>query len=309
MSNSQHSVAIIAYPGCAQSAVQGLKEMFLLTNTICESINFDHFFTISILAINDLKNESRQFQTLILPPNISGDYFKKPDTLLLNWLTKQHKNGTTVCSICIAAFILAKTNLLQNKMVTTHWKYSSEFTQSFPSISLDTSQILINTGDVITAGGVMSWVDLGLELVAQFTNNNIMRQLGKILVVDTGKREQRYYQTFNPAFDHGDAIIITAQHYIQTHYAKALSISQLAKVCFLTDRTFLRHFVNATGYKPVQYLQNFRIKMACDLIENTNQTIDNISYQVGYQDVSAFRKVFITTVGLTPKAFKSRFVD
>ncbi|MGK7877670.1 MAG: hypothetical protein AB4426_31525 [Xenococcaceae cyanobacterium] len=124
-------------------------------------------------------------------------------------------------------FVLAATGLLQKRRATTHWDLVEQFKERYPETYLEINQLLINDGDIITAGGLMSWIDLGLELVAQFTHPKIMRQLGKYMIVDTGRREQRYYQSFIPKLDDGDAAIIKVQHYIQTHLDEPLPVSVL----------------------------------------------------------------------------------
>ena len=154
----------------------------------------------------------------------------------------------------------------------------------------------------------MSWVDLGLELVAQFMHPSVMRQLGKYMVVDTGLREQRYYQSFSPVLDHGNKAILKTQHYIHKHFNQVITIETLCSLCFLSERTFLRHFVKATEFKPTQYIQQLRIKKACELIESTSDTFETIAAAVGYEDSSAFRKTFVKIIGLTPRDFKQRFV-
>ena len=153
----------------------------------------------------------------------------------------------------------------------------------------------------------MSWVDLGLELVAQFTKTSTMRQLGKMLVVDTGGREQRYYQSFSPKWDHGDLAIVKAQQILQSRYKNGVSVKFLAEVAHLTERTFLRRFVKATGLKPNEYLQRIRIQKACELLEETNIPFEKIGFDVGYGDISACRKVFVKIMGLSPSAFRQRF--
>ena len=163
-------------------------------------------------------------------------------------------------------------------------------------------------GDIISAGGLMSWIDLGLEIVAQFTKPHIMRSLGKFLIVDTGKREQRYYGSFTPPFNHGNEAIINVQHYLQANFSQPMSISKLAAIAIMSERTFLRHFTRATSQKPMQYIQRLRVQKACDLLESTTQSFEQISASVGYDDVNSFRKVFIKVIGLSPSAFKARFV-
>lgn len=153
----------------------------------------------------------------------------------------------------------------------------------------------------------MAWMDLGLELVAEFSNASIMRELGKLMVVDTGQREQRFYKSFVPPLNHGDQDILRAQHFLQSNYATAITIVDLASLGCLGERTFLRRFTKATGDKPTHYLQKLRIQKACEQLESTRDTIEHIAYGVGYEDTSAFRKTFIKIMGLTPKGFRSRF--
>ena len=126
-------------------------------------------------------------------------------------------------------------------------------------------------------------------------------------MVDTGSREQRYYKFFSPKLEHGDQAIRKVEHYIQLNHEKPMTIKALSRVGFLTERTFLRRFVNAAGLKPVKYLQRLGMQKACDLLEATNTPVNAISSKLGYKDENAFRKVFVKIIGLTPKEFKRRF--
>lgn len=313
-------IGIVNYPGAMLTAVHGLNEMFIVANNICEQQAVNSRFSIELLDFDTEREEvvfmtdkqkrdqnCSPYQAIIIPPSISSDFYLNPNQKFLEWILKCHMEGSIVCSACAGAFILASAGLFYQRIITTHWVLAAQFSQVYPDIIVDIDKILINDGDIITAGGLMAWVDLGLELVAQFIHPNIMRQLGKYLVVDTGLREQRYYQSFTPKWDHGDKEILKVQQYLQTNFHGVISITNLSEICFLSERTFLRRFVKATGLKPTFYLQKLRVQKACDLIETTNHTFDIISLNVGYEDISSFRKVFIKIIGLTPREFKSRF--
>ncbi|MDF4798460.1 helix-turn-helix domain-containing protein, partial [Vibrio parahaemolyticus] len=229
------------------------------------------------------------------------NYYLAPDEALIRWLKAHYSQGTVLSSACAGVFILAATNLIDTREVTTHWALAETFSQAFPSIALDSNKILINHGDIVTAGGMMSWLDLGFELIAKYASPGVVRQLGKTLVIDTAQRAQSYYQQFHPSFSHGDYAIVFIQQIMHQRYAEPLSIKQLAKQANLTERTMQRRFLKATGYNPNQYLQRLRIQSACDLLESTQHSFDSISHQVGYEDTSACRKVFINVIGLTPR--------
>lgn len=309
-------IAVINYHGALQSAVYGFQEMFALTNRICKDNHLDKSFELDIIETGEIlqtvkqqqgSHEKLKFRAVILPPSIEKAVYMPQDEQFLSWIIEQHSSGAIICSVCSGAFILASTGLLRQRMATTHWGLSELFSRSYPEVITNTEKILINDGDIITAGGLMAWIDLGMELVTQFAGASVMRQLCRLLVIDSGTREQRYYQRFSPAQDHGSKDILKVQHYLQKHFNRPVTIPELSNLCCLTERTFLRRFVRATGLKPTQYLQKIRVQHACDLIETTDLSFANICEKVGYEDISAFRKVFIKITGLTPGGFKKRF--
>ncbi|KGJ91938.1 GlxA family transcriptional regulator [Colwellia psychrerythraea] len=307
MTKSIH-VVIIDYPNALQSAVHGLRELFLLANKIITENQLDMQFTIKLLQPDSVLGSMNRSDIVILPPNLDGCYYIKPQPELLQYINEVHQAGCILCSACSGAFILAHTGLLDNRTVTTHWQLENSFSEQFPKVSLNIESLLINDGDIISAGGLMSWVDLGLEIVAQFSKPHIMRALGKYLIVDTGKREQRYYGSFTPKYNHGNKQVLQVQHYIQSNYSQTLSIKILAALACMSERTFLRQFTSATMLKPIQYIQKVRVQKACELLESTSQSFEQIALNIGYDDANSFRKVFIKIIGLSPSAFKARFV-
>jgi transcriptional regulator GlxA family with amidase domain len=287
--------------------------MFLLANRFAEEHALEARFEVEISDVSELTNskiESSKCQNhiVILPPNIVDEYFLSPEAVLNQWIVKQHKQGAVICAVCAGTFILAETGLLNNRPATTHWGLSNQLQTLFVEVKVNSEKIIINDGDLITAGGLMSWMDLGLELVAQFLTPAVMRQLGKFLIIDTAPREQRYYQSFNPRFDHGDDVIHKIQTHLHAKYHTRLTVASLANKSHLSERTFARHFIQATGFKANEYLQRLRIQKVCELLESTKKTFEAIAYDVGYEDVSACRKSFVKIIGLTPKEFRRRFV-
>ncbi|MBH0018949.1 helix-turn-helix domain-containing protein [Pseudoalteromonas sp. SWXJ133] len=301
-------ITIIDYPNALQSAVQGFKELFFLANRIVIESQLEVQFSVKVIQPDIDLDGMSQSDIIILPPNLDGDYYYTPQPRLLQYLNEAHRKGTILCSACAGTFILASTGLLDNRVATTHWQLADEFHEAFPKVSLEIESLLINDGDIISAGGLMSWIDLGLEIVAQFTKPHVMRTLGKFLIVDTGKREQRYYGSFSPKLNHGNKQILLVQHFIQANYSKTLNVSVLAALACMSERTFLRQFTHATTLKPIQYIQKIRVQKACELLESTTHSFERVALNIGYDDVNSFRKVFIKIIGLSPTAFKERFV-
>ncbi|CDT47690.1 Helix-turn-helix domain-containing protein [Vibrio coralliirubri] len=307
-------VEIIDYPGSLQSAVFGVKEFLQLANNI-ESSNEQVQFHVEIKPHDDLSMstngplENSKTDIILVPPNLDGSYYLEPDEGLLDYLVQSHQRGAILCSACAGVFILAGTGLLQGRTVTTHWQAQQQFSEQYAEVDVDVEKILIDDADIITAGGLMSWMDLALFILTKYTTPTNTRNLGKYLVLDTGLREQRYYQSFVPNYAHGNDKIVSVQRFIQKHHHLPLSLDQLAEEAFMTRRTFIRQFTKATSFTPINYIQHVRIQSACELLESSHKPVDQISYLVGYEDVNSFRKVFMKIIGLTPSRFRSRFLS
>ncbi len=310
------NIAIINYPNALKSAIFGLEEMFLFANQLGAdersnknagtSKNVDTRLSIDILNLEQIGND-KTYHYIILPPSQVSEFYLKPSETLKQWLINQHKQKSVLCSACAGVFILAAADLLVDKTVTTHWALSESLQALYPNLHIDSSKIIFQDHDIITAGGMMSWLDLGLTLVQNLFSAHTMRQLGKMLVIDTGKREQCFYQQFNAKFDHKDELILTIQKALHNNIAKPIAIKQLAADHCLTERTLSRRFKAATQLSPREYLQELRIKSACTLLETSTKSIELIASEVAYQDVGAFRKIFVRIMGLSPRAYRKRF--
>lgn len=250
---------------------------------------------------------SAPLTALILPPSLGDGVPSDRVGPLAAWIADRHREGTLLCSVCVGAFLLAETGLLAGRPATTHWALKERFAERFPDVKLDTDKLIIDDGDIITAGGIMAWVDLGLRLVNRFVGPTVMLATARYFLVDPGGREQRFYSTFTPPLIHGDAAIRKAQHWLQVKSSEKVSLPMMAARAGLGERTFLRRFHAATGLKPTEYLQHLRVGKAREMLELSALTVDEIAGQVGYEDSGAFRKIFLRVMGLSPSEYRRRF--
>ena len=72
-----------------------------------------------------------------------------------------------LCSVCAGAFVLAETGLIDGRRATTHWAFAKQLAQRFPKILLADEHMVVDEGDIMTAGGILAWADLGLTLVGR----------------------------------------------------------------------------------------------------------------------------------------------
>ncbi len=310
-------IGLVLYPSVQQAAVLGLSDLFSVANSIAAEYQQHTVLQVThwqspgqdrdpIPTGDASANPSCALSALILPPALSTPVVPERGDRLTQWLRDRHAQGVVLGSICAGAFLLAATGLMTGRRMTTHWKYAELLQQHFPDIAVDADRLVIDDGDVISAGGLMSWTDLGLRLVDRLLGPTIMIHTARMLVDPPG-REQRYYSVFSPRLNHGDAAILKVQHWLQATQAKEISLSALALQANLEARTFLRRFQKATGMTSTDYCQRLRVGRARELLQFGNAPVDSVAWEVGYNDAGAFRKVFTRIVGLTPGEYRRRF--
>ncbi|MGJ7506675.1 GlxA family transcriptional regulator [Variovorax sp. GT1P44] len=244
---------------------------------------------------------------LVIPGNERATLETKADAPLVRWLRQKHAQGTVLAAVCGGVFVLARTGLLAGRHATTHWALTDQFARQFPDVFIESDRMVIDYGDVVTAGGVLAWADLGLRLVERFLGPAVMMATARYMLVDPPGREQRFYSDFEPRTTHGDDAVLKAQLLLATQRERAVSVAELADCACLEPRTFLRRFLNATGMRPSEYQQSLRISRAREMLEFSRRSINEIASAVGYEDVGGFRRVFQKIMGLTPSDYRRRF--
>ena len=308
------SVCILTYAGAQLSAVYGLTDLLNTASQFYhetkDSQSPSKVFKIECRdaeAMSKTQASELSVNVLIIPPCLGS---MPPESV--PWtasLAELHSKGTLICSICAGALYLAQSGLLDNRPATTHWSLANDFTDRYPQVKLDIDKLLIDDGDIVTAGGLMAWVDLGLRLVERFMGAATMLATARYFLVDPGGREQRFYSSFAPSCKHGDAAVLKAQHWLQKHCTEAITVPMMAEAACLEGRTFIRRFHAATRLNPSEYLQQLRVSKARELMEQTRKNVEEIAWQVGYEDASAFRRVFQKITGLTPRDYRKRFMS
>lgn len=248
---------------------------------------------------------------MILPPTLGDPMPSEQAQRYAPWLRQLHGAGCRLAAICGGAFILAESGLLNRRTVTVHYQHAECFQALFPEVRLDLNPLLIDSGDILTTGGVMSWVDLGLHLVAHYWHTDTMLAVARVLMVDPPGRQQRYYQVFSPRRQHGDVAIEKVQTLLDEQAIEpgggSISLAVLAQHAGLEVRTLLRRFQKATGMTTTEYIQRLRVGRAQEQLQRTRLPVDRIAWDMGYRDVKTFRKVFTQIVGLTPRDYRQRF--
>ena len=230
---------------------------------------------------------------------------KNPE--LIPWICRHYEKGAHVASICTGVFLLAETGLLDGKSATLHWGFADIFRKRYPRVKLKQDQMYIDHGRLYCSAGVSAGLDLSLYLVEKFCGRKAAVASAKTMVLDMGRERQTPYEYLLAPRDHGDPIIDKAQKWIEQNQTDPIDYERLARKFRISRRSLERRFRQAVGVTPLGYLQKLRVEHAKRLLEEGTQTFNEITYQVGYEDISFFRKIFIRLTGLRPKEYQQRF--
>lgn len=229
---------------------------------------------------------------------------------LVEWLRCQYDRSAILASACTGVLLLAETGLLDGREATIHWAFAPTFRRNFPAVRLRTEEVLITAGDkgdLVMTGGVMSWHDLALYLIARYVGPIAAQAMARMLMLEWHGEGQAPYIEFTPGFDHGDGLVAELQQWLEERYMIANPVEEMTAGSGLTRRTLERRFRKATGHSPIVYVQQMRIREARRLLERTDMPVEEIGIAVGYENTAFFRRVFQRTTRLTPGGYRRKF--
>lgn len=246
---------------------------------------------------------------LIIIPSLNHHYDTTvgKNKAMIEWIRHQYLAGAEVASICTGAFLLAATGMLDGRRCSTHWSAVGDLKKQHPQVQTEPDALITDEHGIYTNGGAYSFLNLILYLVEKFYDRQTALQCSKIFQIDMARVSQSEFAIFNGHKKHEDAEIIKAQTYLEKNFQDKISIAFLSSRHHLSRRNFDRRFIKATGITPLDYHQRVKIEAAKKRFENTPKNINEVMYEVGYNDSKAFREVFSRITGLSPAQYKMKY--
>ncbi len=277
--------------------------------TIIVSENGANVTTVSRveIGVHTSMADCPSLHSLIIPGG-GGSREEMISQEVIDWISAQAKQAERIASVCTGLFILARTGILDGCAVTTHWHYVDEAKVSFPDLQFDPNALFIRNGNIITAAGVTSGIDMALALVGEDMGSDIASKVARELVVflrRPGGQDQyssllRRQTTSNDKFSN---MLV----WIADNLTEDLSSEVLAARASLSERHFRRAFKSALSETPAQAIERIRIDVAKEWLATSGISIAAVSQNVGFHSSDSFRRAFERLVGVTPSAYRQRF--
>lgn len=244
---------------------------------------------------------------LLVPP---GESMQGRFMAEIAWLKRCHAAGATLATACSGAMLLAAAGLLDGYDATTHWAYCEVMRAQYPAVKVHEQRALVVSGEgqrLVMAGGGTSWLDLALYLIARHAGIEIAMQCARINLIDWHSIGQQPFARLARTRQVDDAVIARCQTWIAEHYEQPAPVAAMLRLSGLAERSFKRRFQQATGMSPLEYVHTLRLEEAKQLLEATEDSIESIAGQVGYEDAGFFGRLFKRQVSLSPAQYRKRF--
>lgn len=246
---------------------------------------------------------------LIIIPALDGDISKaiEKNKAFIPWIVKQYNSGAEVASLCLGAFLLASTGLLNGRKCATHWMAESNFKKMFPEVNLVTERVITDEHGLYSSGGAFSYMNLILYLIEKFAGREMAVLAAKVFAIEIEREDQLSFIIFQGQKDHDDEQIKKAQEFIEKNFQEKITVDQLASMFAIGRRNLERRFKKATSNTVVEYIQRVKMEAAKMNLESSRENVNEVMYKVGYTDTKAFRNTFKRITGLSPVQYRSKY--
>ncbi|SDG61196.1 GlxA family transcriptional regulator [Bosea robiniae] len=316
-----HRVAFVVYPGFELLDMSGPVSVFTSANRALGLSEKPAFYAIDLVSVSggpvtsssgiavhtqSLEDRAHEAVDTLLVAGAESENLLPilADPAWAAWLPKLTGKARRFGSVCSGAIILARLGLLDGHRVATHWDACTPLAAAFPPVSVDPDSLYVVDGRLWTSAGVTTGIDMALAMVAQDLSADIAGEVAKRLVLYA--RRPGYQSQFSPLLQaqvKADSPFADLIAWILANLAAPLEVPALADRAGLSERTFHRRFVAATGETPARFVETARLDAARMLLCR-GISLKSVAAEVGLSPAARFSEAFERRFGIAPRLFR-----
>ena len=316
-------ISILVPKGAILGSLEGSRQLLTQVNQFFKMKGADPIFKVQLVGLSnetklcgglftanaDLLINDINKTDLIIIPALDGDIKEaiEANKEFIPWIVEQYNKGAEVASLCLGAFLLASTGLLDGKRCATHWMAENAFRKMFPSVTLVTEKVITDEHGLYSSGGAFSYMNLILYLIEKFAGRDMSILAAKVFAIEIEREDQLSFIIFQGQKDHDDVQIRKAQEFIESNFQEKITVDQLASMFAIGRRNLERRFKKATSNTVVEYIQRVKMEAAKMNLESSRENVNEVMYKVGYTDTKAFRNTFKRITGLSPLQYRTKY--
>ncbi|AFK57557.1 GlxA family transcriptional regulator [Tistrella mobilis] len=322
-----HHVVFITYPGFELLDVSGPASVFNGANHALGRQGRSAFYKVGLVSAKGGGIESSSgivVDTMPIADLRPGDNQQKGDDqtilvagaerapLLAALADPALRSALPACvatagrfgSVCSGGFLLATLGLLDGHRVASHWDACKPLAESFPAVTVDPDALYVVDGRLWTSAGVTTGIDMALAMIACDLDRMIAGDVAKRLILYA--RRPGYQSQFSPVLQaqvRGDSPFAELIGWIQANLDAPLDVPSLAERAGLSERSFHRKFVAATGETPARFVETVRLDTA-RLLLSRGLPLKLVAAKVGLTPVARLSDAFGRRFGMAPRLFR-----
>lgn len=219
------------------------------------------------------------------------------------WIRQGLQAGTTLCSVCTGAFLLAEAGILDGLECATHYEDVEPLQRKYPRIKVRKGVLFVESGRIFTSAGIASGIDLAIHLIGLRHGQRSAFQIAQYLLIylrRSGNFEQdSIYLRYR---DHLDDVVHRAQGILIENLEKPPSLPRLAEQVGASPRTLSRRFRRSIGLSVGEYLQELRIERARSLLQEDGSKVEDVAQACGFSGGRQLRNLYRGRLGRPPRA-------
>jgi transcriptional regulator GlxA family with amidase domain len=229
------------------------------------------------------------------------------DERYLEVIRAAEARGAWVLSVCSGAFVLAQAGILDGRRATTHWMHTDRLAERYPLTEVDPDVLFVEDRKVVTSAGTAAGIDAALHIVRREHGAAATNVIARRMVVPPQRDggQSQYIDTPIPERRSDSFALVT--EWMLENLGEDLTIDQLARRALMSTRTFARKFRAELGTTPAAWLNRQRILRAQQLLEETDEGLEQVAQQAGFGTASVMRHHFLKVLGTTPSTYRRAF--
>jgi transcriptional regulator GlxA family with amidase domain len=316
-------ISILVPKGAILGSLEGSRQLFSQVNEFYKAKGQPPLFKVQLVGLSnetpvsgglftvntDVTIKDADKTDLIIIPAIDGEINEaiEKNKDFIPWIVNQYRGGSEVASLCLGAFLLASTGLVNGRKCATHWLAENDFRRMFPDVTLVTEKIITDEQGIYSSGGAFSYLNLILYLIEKYAGRDIAVLSAKVFAIELDRENQLSFTIFQGQKEHEDEPIKKIQEFIENNFKEKITIDQLAAMQAIGRRNLERRFKKATSNTIVEYIQRVKMEAAKVSLESSRENVNEVMYKVGYTDTKAFRTTFKRITGLSPIQYRTKY--
>jgi len=236
----------------------------------------------------------------------SGIHDARLSTKIAKWLSRRALATRRIATLGSGIYALAATGLLDERQVTTHWRFARDVALRFPKLRINPNCLFVKDGPFYTCAGGAAAIDLSLSLIEEDYGRQVALNLAREFVLHL-KRPGEQNQCSEPLQFQLQSCdrFADISTWILCNLNHDLSVEALAQKACMSPRNFSRLFKAAFGKAPAEFVAGVRIAEARRRLQVPRNSIESVANSVGFRSADAFSRAFERELGCRPSTYRS----